>query len=65
MFKLADNSEFGWDVCDYEMRPSFTLWEILAVSFVLLSLVNHLSGLTLKRFTDIQNVPRIVSFGLK
>ena len=37
--------------------------EILAVKFVLLSLVNQLSGTTVKRFTDNQNVPRIISSG--
>ena len=37
--------------------------EILAVKFVLLSFVNQLSGLTVKWFTDNQNVPRIISSG--
>ena len=36
---------------------------ILAVKFVLLSLVNQLSGLTVKWFTVNQNVPRIISYG--
>ena len=44
-----------------EMRTSSTFREILAVKFVLLSLVNQLSGLTVKWFTDNQNVPRIIS----
>ena len=35
----------------------------MAVKFVLLSLVNQLSGLTVKWFTDNQNVPRIISSG--
>ena len=42
---------------------SSTFKEILAVKFVLLSLVNQLSGLTVKWFTVNQNVPRIISFG--
>ena len=46
-----------------EMRSSSTFREILAVNFVLLSLVNQLSGLTVKWFTDNQNVPRIISSG--
>ena len=46
-----------------EMRSSSTFREILAVKFVLLSLVNQLSGLTVKWFTDNQNVPRIISSG--
>ena len=46
-----------------EMRTSSTFREILAVKFVLLSLVNQLSGLTVKWFTDNQNVPRIISSG--
>lgn len=37
--------------------------EILAVKFVLLSLLDQLSGLTVKWFTDNQNVPRIISSG--
>ena len=48
---------------DKEMRTSSTLREILAVKFVLLSLLDQLSGLTVKWFTDNQNVPRIVSSG--
>ena len=48
---------------DEEMRTSSTLREILAVKFVLLSLLDQLSGLTVKWFTDNQNVPRIVSSG--
>ena len=35
-----------------EMRTSSTFREILAVKIVLLSLVNQLSGLTVKWFTD-------------
>ena len=46
-----------------EMQTSSTFREILAIKFVLLSLVNQLSGSTVKRFTDIQNVPRIISSG--
>lgn len=46
-----------------EMGTSSTFREILAVKFVLLSLVNQLSGLTVKWFTDNQNVPRILSSG--
>ena len=42
---------------------SSTFREILAVKFVLLSLVNQLSGLTVNWFTDNQNVPRIISSG--
>ena len=42
------------------MRSSSTFREILAVKFVLLSLVNQLSGLTVKWFTDNENVPRIM-----
>ena len=50
---------------DKEMRTSSTLREILAVKFVLLSLLDQLSGLTVKWFTDNQNVPRIVSSGMQ
>ena len=46
-----------------QMHSSSTLREILAVKFVLLSLVNQLSGMTVKWFTDNQNVPRIISSG--
>ena len=46
-----------------EMHTSLTFREILAVKFVLLSLVKQLSGLTVKWFTDNQNVPRIISSG--
>ena len=46
-----------------EMRTSSNFREILAHNFVLLSLVNQLSGLTVKWITDNQNVPRIISFG--
>ena len=46
-----------------EMRTSSTFREILAVKFVLLSLVNQLPVLTVKWFTDNQNVPRIISSG--
>ena len=37
------------------------MWEILAVKNVLLSLRDKFSELTVKWFTDNQNVPRIVS----
>ena len=40
-----------------------TFREILAVKFVLLSLVFQLSSMTVKWFTDNQNVPRIFSSG--
>ena len=46
-----------------EMRTSSTFREILAIKFVLLSLVNQLSGLTVKWFTDNQDAPRIISSG--
>ena len=46
-----------------QMHSSSTFREILAVKFVLLSLVNQLSGMTVKWFTDNQNVPRIISSG--
>ena len=46
-----------------EMRTSSTFREILAIKFVLLSLVKQLSGLTVKWFTDNQDVPRIISSG--
>lgn len=46
-----------------EMGTSSTFREILAVKFVLLSLVNQLSGLTVKWFTDNQNVLSILSSG--
>ena len=46
-----------------QTRSSSTFRAILAVKFVLLSLVNQLSGLTVKWFTDNQNVPRIISSG--
>ena len=56
--------DLGSGTCsDKEMRTSSTLQEILAVKFVLLSLLDQLLGLTVKRFTDNQNVPRIVSSG--
>ena len=45
------------------MHSSSTFREILAVKFDLLSLVNQLSGKTVKWFTDNQNVPRIISSG--
>ena len=48
---------------DKGMRTSSTLREISAVKFVLLSLLDQLSGLTVKWCTDNQNVPRIVSSG--
>ena len=44
------------------VRSSSTFREILAVKF-LLSLLNQLSGMTVKWFTDNQNVPRITSSG--
>ena len=44
-------------------RSRFTGRESLAFNLFFFSLVNLLSGLTVKCFTDIQNVPRIVSFG--
>ena len=43
-----------------EMWTSSNFREILALKFVLLSLVNQLSGLTVKWFTDNQNVPQII-----
>ena len=46
-----------------EMLTSSTFREILAVKFVLLSLVNQLSVLTVKWFADNQNVPWIISSG--
>ena len=46
-----------------QMHSSSTFREILAVKFVLLSLVSQLSGMTVKWFTDNQNVPRIISSG--
>ena len=48
---------------DKEIRTSSTLRKILAVKFVLLSLLDQLSGLTVKWFRDNQNVTRIVSSG--
>ena len=45
------------------MHSSSTFRKILAVKFVLLFLVNQLSGMTVKWFTDNQNVPRIISSG--
>ena len=42
---------------------SSTSKELLAVKFVLLSMLNQLSGLTVKWFTDNQNVANIVSCG--
>ena len=48
---------------DKEMSTSSTMREILAVKFVLLSLLHQLSGLSVKWFTDNQNVPRIMSCG--
>ena len=45
------------------MVSSSTLTELLAVKFVLLSMLNHLSGLTVQLFTDNQNVTNIVSCG--
>ena len=46
-----------------EMSGSSTLREILAVKYVLLSLVSKLAGSSVKWFTDNQNVPRILSCG--
>ena len=46
-----------------QMSGSSTLREILAVKFVLLSLVSKLSGSSIKWFTDNQNVPRILTCG--
>ena len=46
-----------------EKSTSSTLRELLAVKYVLLSLVDILSGLTVKWFTDNQNVPRIIECG--
>ena len=43
------------------MNGSFTMRKIIAVKYVLLSLVSKLAGLSLKWFTDNQNVPRILS----
>ena len=45
------------------MCTSSTFREILAVMFVLLSLLDCLPGLTVKWFTDNQNVQRIISSG--
>ena len=45
------------------MVSSSTLTELLAVKFVLLSMLNHLSGLTVQLFPDNQNVTNIVSCG--
>ena len=45
------------------MASSSTLKELLAVKFVLLSMLDHLSGLPVKWFTDNQNVANIVSCG--
>jgi hypothetical protein len=42
---------------------SSTLKELLAVKFVLLSLLNQLAGLTVKWFTDNQNILKIISYG--
>lgn len=46
-----------------EKQTSSTLREILAVKYVLLSLIDKLSGCSIKWFTDNQNVPRIISNG--
>lgn len=46
-----------------QMRTNSTFREILAVKFVLLSLVSQLSGLTVKWFKDNQNLPRTISSG--
>ena len=46
-----------------EMRTSSTFRVILAVKIVLLSLVNQLSGLTVKWLTGNRNVPQIISSG--
>ena len=45
------------------MVSSSTLSELLAVKFVVLSMLNQLSALTVKLFTDNQNVTNIVSCG--
>ena len=42
---------------------SSTLKELLAVKFVLLSLLSQLAGLTVKWFTDNQNIPKLISCG--
>ena len=46
-----------------ESKHSSTMREILAVKYVLLSLIERLSGLTIKWFSDNQNVPRIIEHG--
>ena len=45
------------------MASSSTLKELLAVKFVLLSMLNQLSGLPVKWSTDNQNVANLVSCG--
>ena len=47
----------------HHASSSSTLKELLAVKFVLLSLLNQLAGLTVKWFTDNQNIPNIISCG--
>ena len=46
-----------------EVQASSTLREMLAVKYVLLSLIDKLSGCSIKWFTDNQNVPKIISCG--
>ena len=46
-----------------QMHSSSTFREILAVKFVLLSLVNQLSGTTVKWFTDNQKLLQIILSG--
>ena len=46
-----------------EMQASSTLREMLAVKYVLLSLIDKLSGCSIKWFTDNQNVLKIISCG--
>jgi hypothetical protein len=47
-----------------DMSVSSTLRDILAVKYVLLSLVSKLVGSSIKWFTDNQNVPRICLVGV-
>ena len=50
-----------WD--NNEKDASSTMRELLAVKYVLISLITKLVGLTLKWYTDNQNVARIVQIG--
>ena len=50
-----------WD--NNEKDTSSTMRELLAVKYVLISLITKLVGLTLKWYTDNQNVARIVHIG--